>query len=298
MSVVPTLGTDGPDRLNTCRPGDALFEPSILYEDGDLFAVDKPAGIVIHPTYKHPDGTLFDALAAWEAAHGRARPCLLHRLDRDTTGVVLLARTEQGRRGLVRQFEQRRVRKWYLALTHGVPAPATGEIALPLARDATDRRLVVADPAGKVALTQYHVIATADDLALVLVEPKTGRTHQIRAHFTALGHPLVGDAAYEALAARGAAARASPDTLTSLGAEPRRSPTHSAAARQMLHAAALAARHPRSSAPLYIRAPIPADFAALIPPAWLALAERALADCALADCALAESALVEAGGDA
>jgi 23S rRNA pseudouridine1911/1915/1917 synthase len=219
----------------------------VLYEDDDLLAVDKPAGVVVHPAYRHPTGTLYDTVAARQTARGEARPWLLHRLDRDTSGVVLLAKSERGRRGLVRQFERRQVRKWYLALVCDAPDVSVDEIRAPLRRDPLDRRRVVVDPAGQEAITAYRVLAAADGLALLLAEPRTGRTHQIRAHLAWLGHPIAGDATYGGL-------------------------TGPAIARQMLHAWALRVQHPARGAPLTIQAPIPADLAVLLPPDQLARA--------------------------
>ena len=217
--------------------------PPILYEDAEMLAVDKPAGLVVHPAYRHPDGTLYDAVRAPQMARGEGRPCLLHRLDRDTSGVVLLAKTERARRALVRQFERRQVRKWYLALVRGQPASACGAITQPLRRDPLDRRRVKVDGAGQTAATRYRVLAGSAERALLLAEPRTGRTHQIRAHLAWLGHPLLGDAVYGDAAA---------------GAAPR----------QMLHAWALGVRHPITGQPLRVVAPLPADFATCLPDAW------------------------------
>jgi 23S rRNA pseudouridine1911/1915/1917 synthase len=233
-------------------PAPGAEATGVLYEDDDLLAVDKPAGMVVHPAYRHPDGTLFDVVAARQAARGEGRPWLLHRLDRDTSGVVLLAKSERARRGLVRQFERRQVRKWYLALVWGIPHPPKGGVREPLRRDPLDRRRVVVDPVGQEALTSFRVIAAEDGMALLLVEPRTGRTHQIRAHLAWLGHPIVGDATYGGQDPR-CVGSSLPQPSTAL-------PT-----RQMLHAWMLHARHPTSGGSLWIQAPVPADMAALLP---------------------------------
>jgi 23S rRNA pseudouridine1911/1915/1917 synthase len=227
----------------------------VLFEDADVLAVDKPAGLVVHPAYRHPAGTLFDVVAARQEARGEGRPWLLHRLDRDTSGAVLLAKTERARRGLVRQFERREVRKWYLALVRGVPAPPANEIAVPLRRDPADRRRVVVDPAGQHAQTGYRLLAAGAGRALLLVAPRTGRTHQIRAHLAWLGHPLLGDATYA-------------DVAKGPGG----------VLRHMLHAWVLAVRHPVTGEPLRVLAPPPADLAALLPAAWRAVLTDELLD--------------------
>ena len=252
-------GTPPLDRLPD-PPSDpplAPVTPPILYEDGDLLAVAKPAGMVGHPAYRHPSGTLFDVILARQLARGEARPCLLHRLDRDTSGVVLLAKTVAARRSLVRQFERRQVRKWYLALVCGQPAQPHGAIVQPLLRDPRDRRRVVVDAAGQPATTRYRVLAADDAHALVLAEPLTGRTHQIRAHLAWLGHPIIADATYAAPNA---------DEVDA----------HIAAPRQLLHAWALDVRHPVGGDQLRLVAPLPFDFAAALPDDWHALCAATL----------------------
>ena len=215
--------------------------PCVLHEDLELLAVAKPAGLVTHPAYKHPDGTLCDAIFARQAARGERRPWLLHRLDRETSGVVLFAKTEQARRALVRQFERHLIQKCYLALVAGLLTPTDGAIDAPLARDPTDRRRTIVTPGGQPALTRYRVLAARAEHALVLVEPITGRTHQIRAHLAAAGAPLIGDRRYL------------PDA----------SPAGLLADRAMLHAWRITLRYPGSGALFTIAAPPPADFAAL-----------------------------------
>lgn len=240
----------------------------VLVEDAHLLAVDKPAGLVVHPAYRHPDGTLFDAVASRQAARGEARPCLLHRLDRDTSGVVLFAKSEAARRGLVRQFEQRQVRKWYLALVHGRPSVSTGEIAQPLCRDPLDRRRVVVSPAGQAAVTRYRVVAARDEVALVLATPLTGRTHQIRAHLAWLGHPILGDSTYPSAS----------HPVQGLDHAVHGDAAATPIPRQMLHAWGLWARHPVTGVDLRIWAPLPADLEALLPDSWRLLCAPALVE--------------------
>lgn len=218
---------------------------TVLSEDAWLLAVNKPSGVVTHPTYKHPDGTLTDAVFARAAARGEPRPWLLHRLDKETSGVVLFARRDAARRSVVGQFERHTTRKRYLALLHWPAALGTGpgeegEIDAPLARDPLDRRRVVVAPDGQPARTRYRLLAVSAGYALALAEPVTGRTHQIRAHLAALGAPLVGDLTY------------------------RRADTPlAAAARAMLHAWRLDLHAPGGDgAPWSVVAQPPADFIA------------------------------------
>ncbi|HEY1387081.1 MAG TPA: RluA family pseudouridine synthase, partial [Ktedonobacterales bacterium] len=161
------------------------------------------------------------------------------RLDRDTSGVVLFARTEEARRNLVRQFEQRRIVKRYLAIiVGGCLAASSGEIDAPLRRDPLDRRRVIVSPAGKPARTRYQILAVRNGFALALAEPLTGRTHQIRAHLAFLGAPLAGDLTY------GGVTEATQATSIE---------------RTQLHAWELGFRHPATGASTAIRAPAPAD---------------------------------------
>ena len=225
----------------------------VLYEDDALLAINKPPGVVVHPTYKHPDGTLTDAIFAWSAAQGRERPWLLHRLDKQTSGVTLFARTEEARRALANQFIRRVTHKRYLALTRWPDGLAlTGEVDAPLWRDPLDRRRVIItpEPAGQSARTRYRALALSPReahahgrdkdgarYALVLAEPVTGRTHQIRAHLTSLGAPLVGDSMYL----------------------PEDDPAATLAPRVMLHAWSLMVRWPPDQ-PRTLIAPLPDDF--------------------------------------
>lgn len=219
---------------------DAL-DISILAEDDDILAVSKPARLVVHPAYRHPDGTLTDAVFAYADRCGVQRPWLLHRLDRETSGVVLFARTEEARRNLVRQFEQRQIVKRYLAIIGGEFATSSGEIDAPLCRDPLDRRRVIVAPEGKPARTRYHVLAARNGFSLALAEPLTGRTHQIRAHLAFLGAPLAGDLTY------GGATEAT----QAAGID-----------RAQLHAWELVFRHPATGASTTIRCSVPADMRA------------------------------------
>jgi 23S rRNA pseudouridine1911/1915/1917 synthase len=215
----------------------------ILYEDDDLLVVDKPAGLVVHPAYRHPAGTLFDAVSAYVQGHGEAKPCLLHRLDKDTSGAILLAKTEHARRHLVRQFEQHTIRKTYLALVCGAPDPASGEIDAPLRRDPLDRRRMQIDPQGVPAHTAYQTLKVlAPGFAVVELAPLTGRMHQLRIHLAAQGTPIIGDTLY-----------ARPERWAKL------SPP-----RQCLHAHALAFRHPTTGMHLRVVSPLPADIRTIL----------------------------------
>jgi len=242
----------------------------VLYEDAQLLAVAKPAGMVTHPAYRHPDGTLADAIFARQAARGAERPWLLHRLDRDTSGVILFARTMPARRSLVRQFERRMVRKLYLAVValYGgailMRDGSWGELSGPLRRDPADRRRVIVAADGQAATTRYRLLAiapvgdpggaltvpaaasavrgTVDSFGLALVAPQTGRTHQIRAHLATAGAPLLGDATYV----------------------PPESPVRALAPRCMLHAWRLAFRYPGTGEPFTIAASPPDDLLAVV----------------------------------
>lgn len=214
-----------------------LRMPPVLYEDADLLIVNKPAGLVVHPAYKHPDSTLVDAIFARQAERNESRPWLLHRLDRETSGVVAFAKTERARRGLVRQFEHRTVLKRYLAIVCGILEPASGLIDAPLQRDPADRRRTIVASSGQPSQTWYRVLAAVGRYALVLVEPRTGRTHQIRAHLAAFGAPLAGDICYDEHHEQGSGT----------------------ASRIMLHAWQLSCIHPATGSLFQVIAPVPPD---------------------------------------
>lgn len=172
----------------------------IVYEDEDLVVVDKPAGMVVHPAHGHQEGTLVNALLAHypdlPVDEGN-RPGIVHRLDKDTSGLIIVAKNDDARDNLRRQFKERQVEKLYLALVEGNVEPGRGMIDAPIGRDAKRRkRMAVVRKGGREAVTQYQVLEYLGDYTLLEVRPLTGRTHQVRVHLSFIGHPVVGDAVY------------------------------------------------------------------------------------------------------
>ena len=215
------------------RPEPEELELAVIYEDDSLIVIDKPPGMVVHPTYRNASGTLLNGLLWRLRGRDGILPSIITRLDKHTSGLVLVALTPDIHARVQRDAEAGRVTKEYLAIVRGTPHPPSGTIALPLARSPEDRRLVVVTLAGQACETRYHVMSSADDYSLVRCELVTGRTHQIRVHFAAVGHPIVGDPTY---------------------GEP-----HDTLSRQALHAWRLTLTHPVSGVPLQFEAPIPAD---------------------------------------
>ncbi len=213
----------------------------ILYEDEDLIAIDKPAGMVVHPAPGHIGGTLVNAVLhhcpELAGVGGEKRPGIVHRLDKDTSGIILVAKHDRSHRHLQAQFKARSVEKTYLALVHGVVQPPAGRIEAAVGRHPRQRqRMAVLPPGqGRPAITTYEVLTQYAAAALVAAHPHTGRTHQIRVHMAALGHPLVGDALYG----------------------PRRDPY--GLGRHFLHAHRLRFRRPSDDAPLDLLSPLPAE---------------------------------------
>jgi 23S rRNA pseudouridine1911/1915/1917 synthase len=233
---------------------------AILYEDADLLVLDKPAGLVVHPAPGNPDGTLVNALLAHcgdslTGIGGERRPGIVHRLDKDTSGVMVVAKTAEAMAVLGAAFAARDLDRAYLALCWGLPAPTKGEIEGAIGRDPRERkRMAVVTRAGKPALTRYAT-RQAWHAAVALLECRlaTGRTHQIRVHLASVSHPLVGDPVY--LRRIPAAAAKLPKDMRGLLLD---------FPRQALHAARLGFTHPRTGAPLSFETPLPADMAALI----------------------------------
>jgi 23S rRNA pseudouridine1911/1915/1917 synthase len=231
----------------------------VRYEDAHLIVIDKPAGLVVHPAPGNPDGTLVNALLAHCGAGlagigGVRRPGIVHRLDKDTSGLIVVAKTEAAHQALVRDFAQRSIDRAYAAFVWGVPQPPFGEIVGDIGRNPANRKkmAVVAGGRGRPAVTRYRLErAFGSAAALVECRLATGRTHQIRVHLAHKGHPLIGDPLYGARAGR-AAARSGP-TANRIAHFPR----------QALHARRLGFRHPAGGGRLEFDSPLPADLHAL-----------------------------------
>ncbi|MDE1882658.1 MAG: RluA family pseudouridine synthase [Rhodospirillales bacterium] len=231
----------------------------ILYEDTALLVLNKPAGMVVHPAPGNPDGTLVNALIAHcgdglTGIGGERRPGIVHRLDKDTSGVMVVAKTELALTRLSTTFAARDLERTYKALCWGVPNPASGRVEGDIGRDPGQRkRMAVVTRNGKYAVTNYLILRNAGMAACLLAcRLETGRTHQIRVHMAHIGHPLIGDPLY--LKRRPAAAKLLPEPARSLALD---------FPRQALHAETLGFSHPISSAPLQFSVPPPTDFQAL-----------------------------------
>lgn len=264
-------------RLDPAAAVDTLAQDiplTVVWEDADLIVIDKPAGLVVHPAPGTPDGTLVNALlahcgATLSGVGGMRRPGIVHRIDKDTTGLLVVAKSDRAHHGLAAQFEEHTVNRRYLAVVHGVPSPADPRlrglrgitfegagilrVATGLARHKTDRqRQAVVWDTGRHAVTRVRVV---DELAqghasLVECWLETGRTHQIRVHMSYAGHALLGDQTY-------GNRRKLPEKLPGAVAA-------MAFPRQALHAATLGFLHPVTDEALEFASPVPADMAALL----------------------------------
>jgi 23S rRNA pseudouridine1911/1915/1917 synthase len=227
----------------------------ILYEDADLIVLDKPAGLVVHPAPGNLDGTLVNALLAHcgpglTGIGAERRPGIVHRLDKDTSGVMVVAKTQLANDALTAAFAARDLDRAYQALVWGLPQPLNGEIEGAIGRDKRDRkRMAVVSHGGKYALTRYRTMrAWQTSLALLECRLATGRTHQIRVHFATKGHPIVGDPLY---------LRRIPSTAKAIN-QPLRGHLLDFP-RQALHAASLGFKHPRTGRSMNFEAALPAD---------------------------------------
>ena len=232
---------------------------AIRFEDEHLLVLDKPAGLVVHPAPGNPEGTLVNALLAHcgeslAGIGGVRRPGIVHRLDKDTSGLLVVAKTEPAHRALSRDFAGRRIERAYSAFVWGVPVPAAGEISGNIGRSPSNRKkmAVVAASRGKPATTRYRVEQRfGDHAALIECRLLTGRTHQIRVHLAHRGHPLIGDPVYGTRPGRAVA------SLSPAGAAIAGFP------RQALHARLLGFTHPATGEKLSFESPLPADMAGL-----------------------------------
>jgi 23S rRNA pseudouridine1911/1915/1917 synthase len=221
----------------------------IVFEDEHLLVVDKPAGMVVHPAAGNFDGTLVNALLHHCAGRlsgigGVARPGIVHRIDKDTSGLLVVAKTDVAHEGLAAQFARHSIDRRYLAIVAGVPAPAAGTIDAPLARSSANRKkiAIVKDGRGKRAVTHYRIIQPLNRAALAECRLETGRTHQVRVHMASIGHPLLGDPVY------GGSQTGHRELLKRLDFH-----------RQALHAAELGFEHPVSKANLSFKSALPSD---------------------------------------
>jgi 23S rRNA pseudouridine1911/1915/1917 synthase len=216
----------------------------VVYEDDDILVVNKPAGMVIHPAHGHREGTLVNALLARYpnlVVGDAGRPGIVHRLDRDTSGLIVVAKTRSALEHLRWQFKSRQVQKTYQALVHGQPPAPEGIVEAPVARDPRHRKRMAVVAGGRESRTRYRVLEDLGDYSLLAVSLETGRTHQIRVHLAWLGVPVVGDRMY-------GPERSARRAVTTMGLE-----------RQFLHAWRLSFEHPSGKGAVDLEAPLPPD---------------------------------------
>ncbi len=243
-TVVVVASTDAPDATFVAQP----IALSIVYEDAALLVVDKPAGLVTHPGSGNRDGTLLNALVHYAPALAAlARAGIVHRLDKDTSGLLVVAKTAEAQTDLVRQLAARTVKREYLALAHGSLAK-TMTVDAPIGRHPIQRTSMAVVASGKPARTHVDIVERFGSVTLLRCRLETGRTHQIRVHLAAIGHPLVGDPTYRGRRAIGVTV---PDVVRAFP-------------RQALHAQRLGLVHPVTRAAMQWEAALPADFASLV----------------------------------
>ena len=216
----------------------------IIYEDKDVLVINKPPGLVVHPAPGNRDRTLVNALLGYcgdtlSGIGGVARPGIVHRLDKDTSGLMIVAKNDLAHQALSKQFADRTLSRTYQAIVHGVPVPRTGSVDAPIGRHLRDRKKMAVTAKGRAALTHYKVLQAFDKTSLIECKLATGRTHQIRVHLAHIKHPVVGDPAY----GRSGVLKFP---------------------RQALHACALQFRHPRSEKIMKFTLELPKDMAGLL----------------------------------
>ena len=258
-SVKPAAGTAFEIRVPAVAPAEAQAQDiplTIVHEDADLIVIDKPAGLVVHPAAGNLDGTLVNALLHHCAGQlsgigGVARPGIVHRIDKDTSGLLVVAKTDAAHEGLARQFADHSIERAYLAVVAGLPLPRAGTVQGWIGRSDHDRKkmavLHVLNKRGKHAVTHFKTLETFAGAALVECRLETGRTHQVRVHMASIGHPLLGDPVY---------GRTPPRLRPIL--------TQLHFARQALHAAVLGFIHPVTGAQLRFESTLPADMTGLL----------------------------------
>ena len=241
-------------RVAVPAPAAAHNEPQaipleIVFEDEHLLVVDKPAGLVVHPAAGNFDGTLVNALlhhchGSLSGIGGVARPGIVHRIDKDTSGLLVVAKTDVAHEGLARQFAAHSIDRRYLAIVNGIPTVSEGKVDAPLARSATNRKkiAIVEGSRGKRAVTHWRRLNLLRDAALMECRLETGRTHQVRVHMASIGHPLLGDPVY------GRSGKTHGKLLKQLQFE-----------RQALHAAELGFTHPVTKLKLSFSSAMPPD---------------------------------------
>ena len=256
-SLKPEAGTAFAIAVPEAAPAEAAAQDiplSIVFEDEHLIVIDKPAGLVVHPAAGNLDGTLVNALLHHCAGQlsgigGVARPGIVHRIDKDTSGLLVVAKCDAAHEGLARQFADHSIERAYLAITAGTPSPRAGTVRGNIGRSDSNRKkmALVGEGRGKHAVTHYKVLEALGDAALVECRLETGRTHQVRVHLASIGHALLGDPVYGRTPSR------LRPTLQKLDFH-----------RQALHAAVLGFIHPTLGTALRFESPVPSDMRELL----------------------------------